>query len=69
MVDSVECISHVKLDQHPLLFPLFARVDSFLHLNDVVQDVSAFDDPPWALDINLSGRGLILFAMILDKIL
>lgn len=46
VVDSVEGISHVKLDQHPLLFPLFARVDSFLHLNDVVQDVFAFDEPP-----------------------
>ena len=57
MVDSIKCISHVKLDQHPILFPLFAGMDSFLHLDDVVQDVSAFDEPPLGIGYEFVKKG------------
>ena len=46
VIDLVEGIGHVELDQYPLLFPLLARVYCFLHLNEVVQDLSAFVKPP-----------------------
>ena len=46
VIDPVEGIGHVDLDQNPLLFPQFPGVDSFLDLNDIIQDMSAFEKPP-----------------------